>query len=200
MMRWNKEVVCSHFWNRKNLCFYQRSSEAHVFLWRQGPPGSFDFLLLMMADLRNDIIELQEKVLLGRPSITPSHSSGEMEFVEWGSGQGDVMLNSWKHQRWLFLFCSTTVFRSICLWTWPMEEQALGWWLPPADVGELWTWEIEASEHLFPSISTQHKTQEPHSELLSCLQNPAPHSEWQEHWEDQLISLKLWTFLKSWLL
>ncbi|CAG03128.1 unnamed protein product, partial [Tetraodon nigroviridis] len=28
-----------------------------------GPPGSFDFLLLMMADLRNDIIELQEKVL-----------------------------------------------------------------------------------------------------------------------------------------
>nr|XP_033789391.1 collagen and calcium-binding EGF domain-containing protein 1 [Geotrypetes seraphini] len=27
-----------------------------------GPPGSFDFLLLMMADLRNDIAELQEKV------------------------------------------------------------------------------------------------------------------------------------------
>ncbi|KAG7242597.1 hypothetical protein INR49_020310, partial [Caranx melampygus] len=26
-----------------------------------GPPGSFDFLLLMMADIRNDIIELQEK-------------------------------------------------------------------------------------------------------------------------------------------
>lgn len=47
----------------------------------------------MMADLRNDIIELQEKVLAGRPSITRSHSSGEMEFVEWGSGQGDVMLN-----------------------------------------------------------------------------------------------------------
>lgn len=51
----------------------------------------------MMADLRNDIIELQEKVLGERPSIsldTPSHSSGEMEFVEWGSGQGDIMLNS----------------------------------------------------------------------------------------------------------
>lgn len=51
----------------------------------------------MMADLRNDIIELQEKVLGGQPSIsldTPSHSSGEMEFVEWGSGQGDIMLNS----------------------------------------------------------------------------------------------------------
>lgn len=76
---------------------YQRSSETCVFLCQQGPPGSFDFLLLMMADLRNDIIELQEKVLGGRPSIsldTSSHSSGEMEFVEWGSGQGDIMLNS----------------------------------------------------------------------------------------------------------
>lgn len=73
------------------------SSEAPVFLCRQGPPGSFDFLLLMMADLRNDIIELQEKVLGGPPSIsmdTPSHPSGEMELVEWGSGQGDIVLNS----------------------------------------------------------------------------------------------------------
>ena len=28
----------------------------------QGPPGSFDFLLLLMADIRNDIAELQDKV------------------------------------------------------------------------------------------------------------------------------------------
>lgn len=37
-----------------------------------GPPGSFDFLLLMMADIRNDIAELQEKVFGHR-----THSSGE---------------------------------------------------------------------------------------------------------------------------
>lgn len=28
----------------------------------QGPPGSFDFLLLLLADIRNDIAELQNKV------------------------------------------------------------------------------------------------------------------------------------------
>lgn len=68
------------------------------FCFPQGPPGSFDFLLLMMADIRNDIIELQEKVFGGRRGISldsPPHSSGEMEFVEWGSGQGEVMLNTW---------------------------------------------------------------------------------------------------------
>lgn len=62
-----------------------------------GPPGSFDFLLLMMADIRNDIIELQEKVFGERREITqdsPTHSSGEVDFVEWGSGQGDLMLNT----------------------------------------------------------------------------------------------------------
>ncbi|KAK2094292.1 hypothetical protein P7K49_028030 [Saguinus oedipus] len=37
-----------------------------------GPPGSFDFLLLMLADIRNDITELQEKVF---PHQT--HSSAE---------------------------------------------------------------------------------------------------------------------------
>ncbi|XP_027724946.1 collagen and calcium-binding EGF domain-containing protein 1 [Vombatus ursinus] len=37
-----------------------------------GPPGSFDFLLLMMADVRNDIAELQEKVFGHR-----THSSAE---------------------------------------------------------------------------------------------------------------------------
>uniref|UniRef100_A0A674PC64 EGF-like calcium-binding domain-containing protein n=1 Tax=Takifugu rubripes TaxID=31033 RepID=A0A674PC64_TAKRU len=59
-----------------------------LLLHLQGPPGSFDFLLLMMADIRNDIIELQQKVLGGRRGIsleTHPHSSGEMEFGEWGS-------------------------------------------------------------------------------------------------------------------
>ncbi|XP_024859814.1 collagen and calcium-binding EGF domain-containing protein 1 isoform X2 [Kryptolebias marmoratus] len=35
-----------------------------------GPPGSFDFLLLLMADIRNDIAELQSKVY-GRPVHSP---------------------------------------------------------------------------------------------------------------------------------
>lgn len=51
----------------------------------------------MMADIRNDIIELQEKVFGERRGISldnPPHSSGEMEFVELGSGQGDLMLNT----------------------------------------------------------------------------------------------------------
>ncbi|KAM8893817.1 collagen and calcium-binding EGF domain-containing protein 1-like isoform 3-T3 [Spinachia spinachia] len=59
-----------------------------------GPPGSFDFLLLMMADIRNDIIELQEKVFGERRGISldsPPHASGEADFVEWGSGQGDLL-------------------------------------------------------------------------------------------------------------
>lgn len=62
-----------------------------------GPPGSFDFLLLMMADIRNDIIELQEKVFGERRGLTldsPPHSSGEEDVVDWGSGQGHVTLNS----------------------------------------------------------------------------------------------------------
>lgn len=51
----------------------------------------------MMADIRNDIIELQEKVFGGRRGLSldsPPQSSGEMEFVEWGSGQGEVTLNT----------------------------------------------------------------------------------------------------------
>ncbi|KAM8827874.1 collagen and calcium-binding EGF domain-containing protein 1 isoform 2-T2 [Spinachia spinachia] len=35
-----------------------------------GPPGSFDFLLLLMADIRNDIADLQSKVY-GRPMHLP---------------------------------------------------------------------------------------------------------------------------------
>ncbi|EPQ17397.1 Collagen and calcium-binding EGF domain-containing protein 1 [Myotis brandtii] len=43
-----------------------------------GPPGSFDFLLLILADIRNDIAELQEKVF--RHQTHSSHSSAE-EFL-----------------------------------------------------------------------------------------------------------------------
>lgn len=101
MLQLNKYVV----WNCWNsVLFSNHSSKERFLLRRQGPPGSFDFLLLMMADIRNDIIELQQKVLGGRRGIsleTPPHSSGEMEFVEWGSGQGDIMLNTWQQLRWL---------------------------------------------------------------------------------------------------
>lgn len=38
----------------------------------QGPPGSFDFLLIVLAEIRNDITELQEQVFGRR-----THSSAE---------------------------------------------------------------------------------------------------------------------------
>ncbi|XP_048825289.1 collagen and calcium-binding EGF domain-containing protein 1 isoform X1 [Brienomyrus brachyistius] len=62
-----------------------------------GPPGSFDFLLLMMADIRNDIIELQEQVFGRKRDITlesPPHSSGETSFGDWGSGGEDFPLDT----------------------------------------------------------------------------------------------------------
>lgn len=51
----------------------------------------------MMADIRNDIIELQEKVFGERRGLTldsPPHSSGDEDVVDWGSGQGRVTLSS----------------------------------------------------------------------------------------------------------
>ncbi|XP_022535546.2 collagen and calcium-binding EGF domain-containing protein 1 [Astyanax mexicanus] len=55
-----------------------------------GPPGSFDFLLLMMADIRHDIIELQEQVFGKRRDLnldmTPN-SVGEAELEDRGSGE-----------------------------------------------------------------------------------------------------------------
>ncbi|XP_062334618.1 collagen and calcium-binding EGF domain-containing protein 1 isoform X2 [Osmerus eperlanus] len=59
-----------------------------------GPPGSFDFLLLLMADIRNDIAELQRKVL-GRQIPSPGedfpmapHSWGDnQDILEAGSGE-----------------------------------------------------------------------------------------------------------------
>ncbi|CAL8350061.1 unnamed protein product [Merluccius merluccius] len=62
-----------------------------------GPPGSFDFLLLMMADIRNDIIELQEKVFGARRGLSLDgvpHAGGEADFPDWGSGQDDLVLRS----------------------------------------------------------------------------------------------------------
>ncbi|KAL1007399.1 hypothetical protein UPYG_G00086240 [Umbra pygmaea] len=63
-----------------------------------GSPGSFDFLLLVMADIRNDISELQEQVFGKRKDLSldnPPYSSRETGFEEWGSGQEEeVMLNT----------------------------------------------------------------------------------------------------------
>lgn len=58
----------------------------------QGPPGSFDFLLLMLADIRNDIAELQEKVFGHRTHSSaeefplPQEFSSYPETMDFGSG------------------------------------------------------------------------------------------------------------------
>eukprot|EP00062_Callorhinchus_milii_P017433 gi/632969819/ref/XP_007901295.1/ PREDICTED: collagen and calcium-binding EGF domain-containing protein 1 [Callorhinchus milii] len=61
-----------------------------------GPPGSFDFLLLMLADIRNDIAELQEKVLgpgnhaTGEGFPVPKQDLREgqsYDIPDWGSGE-----------------------------------------------------------------------------------------------------------------
>ncbi|RXN15498.1 collagen and calcium-binding EGF domain-containing 1-like protein [Labeo rohita] len=62
-----------------------------------GPPGSFDFLLLMMADIRHDIVELQQRVFGKRRGLsvdTPILSSKEAELEEWASGEGELMPNT----------------------------------------------------------------------------------------------------------
>ncbi|RXN08608.1 collagen and calcium-binding EGF domain-containing 1 [Labeo rohita] len=58
-----------------------------------GPPGSFDFLLLMMADIRNDIAELQNKVF-SRPlhsvedfPSAPDNWRDTPESLDFGSGE-----------------------------------------------------------------------------------------------------------------
>uniref|UniRef100_A0A671M5C3 Collagen and calcium-binding EGF domain-containing protein 1 n=1 Tax=Sinocyclocheilus anshuiensis TaxID=1608454 RepID=A0A671M5C3_9TELE len=58
-----------------------------------GPPGSFDFLLLMMADIRNDIAELQNKVF-SRPLYSvedfpsaPDNWRDTQESLDFGSGE-----------------------------------------------------------------------------------------------------------------
>lgn len=58
----------------------------------QGPPGSFDFLLLVLADIRNDIAELQEKVFGHRTHSSaedvplPQEFSSYPETLDFGSG------------------------------------------------------------------------------------------------------------------
>lgn len=58
-----------------------------------GPPGSFDFLLLMMADIRNDIAELQDKVFGRRTHSSteefplPQEFSNHHDSVDFGSGE-----------------------------------------------------------------------------------------------------------------
>lgn len=57
----------------------------------QGPPGSFDFLLLLMADIRNDIADLQSKVY-GRPMHSPEEDFPAVpdswrDSVDAGSGE-----------------------------------------------------------------------------------------------------------------
>ncbi|KAK4816162.1 hypothetical protein QYF61_011544 [Mycteria americana] len=59
----------------------------------RGPPGSFDFLLLMMADIRNDIAELQERVFGHRTHSSTEEFPLPQEFtnyhdtVDFGSGE-----------------------------------------------------------------------------------------------------------------
>lgn len=58
----------------------------------QGPPGSFDFLLLILADIRNDIAELQEKVFRHQPHTSaeglplPQEFPSYPEAMDLGSG------------------------------------------------------------------------------------------------------------------
>lgn len=51
----------------------------------------------MMADIRHDIVELQERVFGKRRGLsvdTPILSSGEVELEDWASGQGELMPNT----------------------------------------------------------------------------------------------------------
>lgn len=55
-----------------------------------GPPGSFDFLLLMLADIRNDIADLQERVSGPRvytdhDFLAPQEFSNSPESLDFGS-------------------------------------------------------------------------------------------------------------------
>ncbi|XP_069758716.1 collagen and calcium-binding EGF domain-containing protein 1-like isoform X2 [Narcine bancroftii] len=54
----------------------------------KGPPGSFDFLLLLMADIRHDIIELQERIFGERRGITID--TLPLDAQDTGSGHEEV--------------------------------------------------------------------------------------------------------------
>ncbi|KAF2982277.1 hypothetical protein EK904_013974 [Melospiza melodia maxima] len=83
-----------------HLQIYHTLSRADGALWahlapqgEMGPPGSFDFLLLMMADIRNDIAELQERVFGHRTHSSTEEFPLPQEFtnyhdtVDFGSGE-----------------------------------------------------------------------------------------------------------------
>ncbi|KPP70410.1 hypothetical protein Z043_110761, partial [Scleropages formosus] len=59
-----------------------------------GPPGSFDFLLLLMADIRNDIAELQNKVF--GHQMLPSGEEFPVDPESWRESQDTVDLGTTK--------------------------------------------------------------------------------------------------------
>uniref|UniRef100_A0ABM5FU93 Collagen and calcium-binding EGF domain-containing protein 1 n=1 Tax=Pogona vitticeps TaxID=103695 RepID=A0ABM5FU93_9SAUR len=70
-----------------------------------GPPGSFDFLLLMMADIRNDIAELQERVFGHRTHSPaeefplPQEFMNYQDLVDLGSGEDYKQRTTSKNSR-----------------------------------------------------------------------------------------------------
>ncbi|KAJ3604918.1 hypothetical protein NHX12_026969, partial [Muraenolepis orangiensis] len=69
----------------------------------KGPPGSFDFLLLLMADIRNDIAELQAK-LYGHPVAFPGDGEENHAVPDsWRLGSPDGPQDGppdWPPDRW----------------------------------------------------------------------------------------------------
>ncbi|KAH0627855.1 hypothetical protein JD844_008374 [Phrynosoma platyrhinos] len=71
----------------------------------KGPPGSFDFLLLMMADIRNDIAELQERVFGHRTHSSaeefplPQEFTNYQDMVDLGSGEDHKQRTTSKDSR-----------------------------------------------------------------------------------------------------
>ncbi|XP_029108951.1 collagen and calcium-binding EGF domain-containing protein 1 isoform X1 [Scleropages formosus] len=62
-----------------------------------GPPGSFDFLLLLMADIRNDIAELQNKVF--GHQMLPSGEEFPVDPESWRESQDTMDLGSGEDYR-----------------------------------------------------------------------------------------------------
>ncbi|CAM9980815.1 unnamed protein product [Lampetra fluviatilis] len=81
----------------------------NAFIWPRGPPGSFDFLLLLVADLRHDIAQLQRRVLghaggggaspeppspaappTGPPAVPPQEGGGSGQEYEEEEDEGEL--------------------------------------------------------------------------------------------------------------
>uniref|UniRef100_A0A3B4YYP7 Collagen and calcium-binding EGF domain-containing protein 1-like n=1 Tax=Stegastes partitus TaxID=144197 RepID=A0A3B4YYP7_9TELE len=78
---------------RGPVIFFFKSLLLFAVLDLQGPPGSFDFLLLLMADIRNDIADLQSKVY-GRQihspedfPVVPDSWRDSQDSLDTGSGE-----------------------------------------------------------------------------------------------------------------